>query len=107
MLFKKALPDIVSYTVKESDEKDSIDTNNIDKIHDERLYSDISGIEAEGPFTVKSSNGDVFVFIGDKKLYRIKTDFSCLPQGDREKIVGGITANSREELFETVCFLES
>ena len=107
LLLKKSLPNYIYYSVKQDTVTNTAKVNTTDTPSDEILFRELSGIDTDGPFTVKSSNDGIFVFCGEKKLYRIKTDLSSLPYQDKEKIRSGIVAKSKAELYETVYCLES
>lgn len=67
-------------------------------------YSDITDT---GPFIIRYEGGAIYVFSEKDCLYRIKAEIENFPRADKNAVISGITAETRERLFELIQFMES
>ena len=76
-------------------------------IENKCLFDYASDIRTSGPFLIRLDGDSIYVFSGKDRLYRIKTKPENFSRADRSAIITGISADTREKLFELIEYMES
>ena len=100
------IPGVVSYTI--STPEQSITAGETPDTHIESaIYKSIYSIQEDGPFEILPEGEDIFVFSGEKRLYRIKASLSDFPEKDKSVISSGISIKDTTGLYEIIQYMES
>ena len=100
-----AVPKAVTYhPVKDST---PVSAKSLNVIRNECLFDAARDIQTDGPFLIRLDGDSVYVFSGKDRLYRIKANPLNFPRADRNAMISGITAKTRERLFELIEYMES
>lgn len=99
------IPDAVSYTLSFSENSPASQEKAFTE--STSLYSSLYSIHEDGPFEIIVEDERLFVYCGENRLYRIKSDFSDFPENDRRAILYGLEIPDKATLFEIVGYMES
>ena len=102
LLGLSAAPAFVSYSVSTSDT-----VSDTSATGDNCLYREFSQIKSDGPFEIRCEDQNIYIFDGDKRLYKIKATLDRFTLSDVNLMQQGFSAQNLSELCEIVQYMES
>ena len=95
-------PDIISYTVSTNEAVPESAS-----VGEKCVYRSFSQISGDGPFEIKCTDENIYIFKDEVRLYRINAPLCRFTSQDVSLMRQGIYAHSLSELYELVQYLES
>ncbi len=102
------LPGAVCYSVNaESKSENAMQEVRLAISEPDIPYKSVGEIPFANGFVIKSEKDSIYVFKGNKALYRINASLSEFPESDMQIIKEGFDVESKQKLHEIVQYLES